>query len=386
MQTEKPIIYKYKHMYELGNGDMVSCNFDFSALSTDDYQGFFNGLPQLLYKKVKSVRFCNDAYKKLENNHNATDEQLREMEYTIKGSNPNYFKYLAKIIWTVLPRAKLLYSLTIDGIPIHHDDFTKIVDSLRKCKSIRQISIVNTTVNRDDFIYFIDNVSPYRLEKIEFPNCHLTSDVYDTVCEFLNRQPPSSGNEWKLKILNLEGNGLTPDNFDVIEAMMQKKAHPNDSDDQTTITTGDEIQPFGKANNKDSSSSDDFSDGLKERKADLSSDDEEDEDYSDSDKKNTKEFKLGTPTAINKSRSQIALENIQKAAATVKPASPTNDLRRQNANLKRELQELLQKVNAVKYNDDVFLIGEGSADNLASIREVEEMIRDYEAEHGEIKI
>ena len=369
---EKPVIYKIGQMYKMGHGDMVSCNFDFSEISTDDYQGFFNGLPQLLYKKVKTVRFCVDKYRSAERRGSTNDRELREIEYSIKGSNPNYARYLSKIIWRVLPRSKLLYSLTIDGIPVSHDDFEKIVNSVIRCRSIREISFLNTEVSNDDFISFVSTVSPYRLEKIEFQNCRLSSDVYDAVCEFLNRQPPDPANPWRLRTLNLADNGLTPDNFDVIDAMMQKKVHPNDSDDQTTITTGEEAHAF---RNGRRGSDEDSSDDLDERGLSVSE--------SDSDEQRKK---IEAPKGINKSRSQIALERIQQAAATVRPAEPSNDLRQQNINLRRELNELLERVNAVKYNDDVFLIGEGAQTNLNSIREIEELIRNYEAEHGEIKI
>lgn len=386
-------IYRPRQMYDIGNGDMVSCTYDFSEIPDSYYEGFFNGLPQLLYKKVKTVRFCNDAILKIEKQHDATDSELKNFKKTIKYCNSNYSHYLAKIIWRVLPRSKLLNSLTLDRIPLRSDEFRNIADSARKCKSLRSITFSNIDIKDEDFVYFIEKVSPYRLERIEFTNCQLTADIYNTVLEFIKRPPPQGkgtnmvNSDWKLKVFNLDRNDLAPENLDIIDAMMQKKVHPNDSDDQATLTTGEGL-PFYRGNQKRKQA--DFTD----RAADLSIsnhddelfEEEEEEEAELEDESIPEEQQVSLRDPRLNTTSQAKIEEIKRISDSVNPASPSDDPRRLNANLKKELNQLIEKLHAVKYSDDVFLIGDNAEKNLRDIRTAENQIRAYEKEHGEIEV
>ena len=406
-------IYRPQQMYDIGNGDMSYCCFDFSSIPSSNYHGFFNGLPQLLYKKVKSVRFCTDNYLKIENESDRTDAQSIELDRSIFKSNSNYSHYLAKVIWRVLPRAKILISLVVDSIPLRNDEFQQIVDAIRKNKSLRSVTFRNTLIRDDDFIYFLGKVSPYRFETIEFSNCQLTSNVYNKVCEFLNSQPPPAGSngnmansEWRLRVFNLDENDISSENIDIIDAMMQKKLHGNETDDQPTITTEEgnqfERNPFGKRGINNPSYQSRGNDGPK--------DDEYEEDgYEEEEDENDGKHgrRRGKHTDINikvhhlkdqeiqltsdhvNMKSIDAIEEIKRRAAEVKKTSPHKkgaDLRIENEKLRKELNELIKKVHAIKYSDDVFLIGVDAEKNLEDIRIAEQHIQEYEKVHGPIKI
>lgn len=401
-------------MYDIGNGDMTSCCFDFSSIPSPNYQGFFNGLPQLLYKKVKEVRFCLDNYFKITNTQDHTDAQISELTNSIYKMNSNYCHYLAKVIWKVLPRAKILVSLTVDSIPLRNDEFSKIVDSIQKNKSLRSVTFRNTLIRDEEFTYFLENVSPYRFEKIEFTGCQLTSSVYNKVCEFLNSQPPrsaSSGNllnEWRLREFKLDENDISPENMEIIDAMMQKKRHPNDTDDQPTITTEEgnqslaERSRFNKGRNN---RNDPDEDNKVERTVTIQKKEIEEEyeyEYYEEDDDGTgspRRRRRRTDTIninihhhhphsnkINNMKSIDAIAEIRRKAATVKPSSPSKSLREENEKLKKELNELVKRVHAIKYSDDVFLIGEDAEKNLEDIKIAEQYIKAYESKHGVVKI
>ena len=406
-------IYRPQQMYDIGNGDMTSCCFDFSSISSQHYEGFFNGLPQLLYKKVKEARFCLDNYLKLNNEQDQTDAQLNDLDQSIYTKKSNYSHYLAKVIWRVLPSAKILVSLTVDSIPLQNDEFSKIVDAIRKNKSLRSVTFRNTLIRDDDFVYFLEKVSPYRFEQIEFTNCQLTSNIYNKVCEFLNSQPPASGaagnllnQEWKLRVFKLDENDISPENMDVIDAMMQKKMHPNDTDDQPTITTEEgnqsltERSRFNRGRGNRNGNDDDDRKVISIREREVK--EEYEYEYYEDDEDGTGVRRRRTNTNINinihhhrgqqltngkeNTKSMYDIERIKMIAATVKPSSPSKNLKDENEKLRRELDELIRKVHAIKYSDDVFLIGEDAEKNLEDIRIAEQHIQAYENKHGEVKI
>ena len=328
--AEKPTILKPKEMYELCHGDMAHCTYDLSVLSIDDYDGFFNTLPQLVYKKVKSLRFCNDYAAKLESpGYEASDSEVRDYEYSIKNQKPGYSSYIAKIVSQVLPRTKLLTHLEFDRIPFNGESFRAIADAVKRSYRIKSVSFANTRVNDDDFVYFLRTVSPYKLDNISFVNCQISEKVYDTVREFLSRQPAKDDNkkdgEWRLATLNLDERLITSENVTSETNKTQEKSVERN-------------------------------------------------------------VRLGNSSEGQKSKAELAVENIMKVAAQVKPASPTNDPRQQNENLKRELNELLTGIQAIKYNDDVYLIGEGALAALNDIRAAEETVKNFEELHGPINL
>ncbi|OHT16672.1 hypothetical protein TRFO_41665 [Tritrichomonas foetus] len=337
MATEKPTILKPKEMYDLCHGDMSRCVFDFSSISIDDFDGLFNTLPQLVYKKVKSLKFCNDTAVKLESGtYDAPDEEIRNYQYSIKNQKPGYSTYISKIISQALPRTKLLTTLEFDRIPLSHESFENITNSIRKCPRIKNVAFSNLRVHDEDFVYFLTHVSPYKLDSIKFVNCQISENVYDSIRKFLNSQPGEGDvlkdGQWRLATLNLDNKEITADN-------LPSKAASRKSD-------------------------------IKERN--ISFDDDNDG-YEDSEN-------------ITRSKAEITMARIREVTKAVPPASPTDNPREQNEKLKRELEELLGRLQAVRFSDDVFLIGEGAQESLDDIRAAEETVKKYEEAHGEINI
>lgn len=336
---EKPIRLTCEEMYKLGveGSNKEYCTYDFSFISIDDYTGFFNTLPNMIYKKCDHLRFCNDFERSLEERNLRSDSQeinrdFKTYEYSIRFKKPGYSNYLAKIIGRALPRTRFLTSLEFDQIPFSEESFKLVTDAIRKTRRIKSITFANMKIEDNDFIYFLENVSPYRLDSISFINCHISGNTYDALNKYVNESEAPS-NSAKFAKLILKGNGIK---YNQETGQVSRRFKPQDTINERDIV---EIN----VNMNDENANENGQDSM--------------------------------------SKMLLELRNIQRLVETVKPASPTNDLRKQNESLKRELNELLSVIKAVKYSDDVYFIGEGSEASIERIRKVEKIVQDYESNH-----
>ena len=242
-----------EQMHELGNGDMVQCNWDFSKISIDEYNSFFSTLPNILYKKVRHARFCVDFAKSLHNNPDATNEDVQVLQYSIKERKPRFSWMLAKVIIRTLPRAKLLTSLIISGIPMRRRDIHAIFGAVGKCRTLKRIIFEDVHVRTEDFEYLLSVISPYKISELSFLNCGLTSDIYQPLVRFFKKPPPSERHDWVFNTLRLDGNNLGGRDFSVIDGMLRQRTDPLGDDEIPTFTiepretmTMDGSSGFGK--------------------------------------------------------------------------------------------------------------------------------------------
>lgn len=339
---EKPIRFSCEEMYELGaeGSNRESCTFDFSFINSDDYYvGFFNTLPNMIYKKCVHLRFCNDFERALEERNMRTDSEdinkdFKTYENSIRFKKPGYSNYLAKIVGKALPRTKLLTSLEFDQIPFSEESFRLITNAIKKTRELKSITFSNLKVQDKDFEYFLEKVSPFRLDNISFINCHISGNTYDALKEYVNKKEDPANKSSKFTKIILKGNGIK---YNQRTGEVKRRFKPQDLINERDIV---EIKMNWNEENPNANDQDQMTKMI------------------------------------------LELRNLQYLVGTVKPAEPTNDLRKQNENLKKELNELLYVIKAVKYNDDVYFIGEGADAGIEKIRKVEGIVQDYESKHG----
>ena len=249
------LMFPTEQMHALGNGDMVSCSWDFSKISIDDYNGFFSTLPNILYKKVRHARFCVDYEKSLAHNPSATDEDVRVLDYSIKQKKPRFSWMLAKVIARTLPRSKLLTSLTISGIPMRHSDVQAMFKAIPKCRTLKAIVIEDMPIRNEDFEYLLSVISPYRMTEVSFVNCGLSSEIYQPLVRFLKKEPPTELHDWTFKKLRLDGNDIGAREFSVIDGILRQKTDPQEDDDIPTFTVEQDTTGGAKKAEKEKSSS-----------------------------------------------------------------------------------------------------------------------------------
>lgn len=481
-------MFSTEQMHFLGNGDMVKCSWDFSKISVDDYNGFFSTLPNILYKKIRHARFCVDYAKSLANNPNATDADVRVLDYSIKEKKPRFSWMLAKVIARTLPRSKLLTTLTISGIPMRHSDVHSIFEAVGKCRTLKRIIFEDMPIRDADFAYLLSVVSPYKMHEISFVNCGLTSDIYQPLVRFFKKDPPSERHDWVFSTLRLEGNNIGGRDFSVIDGMLRQKTDPLADDEIPTFTiepretmtmepssgigrrhhTGTEEEGYYEEEEevvfeeeeyiieqyedeederevpvrKEKSTSDISSKKSAGFKEDTDSDEfsakksggfKEDTDSDEFHPKKSGEFKedsnsdefqgkISDPEILSEgsssalegkleiedessshkahskvivdmdsalrlqdigkidNKSREILEEVIAKVAEVEQTERNDDPWKENENLKRELQELIDTIQAIEFEEDVYVFGPNAKANCELIREVIERLDEYHRE------
>ena len=408
---EKPVILSLQEMFQLGTeGSSVNrAEFDFSAISVDDFSGFFNTLPNLIYKKCRNIRFCNDFGNAIEENpeNNVSENDIRQYERSIRITKPGYPIYLAKIISKVLPKSKLLTNLEFDRISLSPQSFKEITNAIKKSR-LKSIKFANLKIQDDDFQYFLSKISPYRLENIVIENCQITDKSSDAIQAFLERKPPA-GASYPLRFADfvLTENQI---NDDPSTEKVQQSTSEKITVESLSI---EENQPEFISNSQQSSQKITDENSIQEKDVDLPKverkpkkktqvnktvfpqkvqidQQNESPPFPDS-KRSNKSVNEQEPKekknkkSLNK-KPDKTLEQIRKATLNVKPASPSMNARVQNQNLKKELNELLRVIDAAQYDEDVFLVGDGAQESVSKIRKTEKMVNQFEATNGEISI
>lgn len=213
-------------MYKLCRGSEKHCNFDLSSISMDVYYQFFTGLPNFIYKKVRSVRFSLDLYHKYDDTEiDINDRDQEILDFSIHANKRKFTHYLFKIINKTLPRSRTITNLEIDGFRIPSKYFDDFVDAVKKCRSLQSIKIDNSLLNADQFLRILDYWSPYQFTSLSFVNDNLqTTQVAPEISIFLNK---TGKRTWKLQTLNLSENGFTKDQIASFNKLIKNRLNPS---------------------------------------------------------------------------------------------------------------------------------------------------------------
>ena len=218
--------YLQQEMYELGNGNVNSCSFDFSQISIDDYYPFFKGLPNFIYKKVEKVNFNTKLYHEYDDNDKEmSEEDQNYILNSIKTQKRKYPHYLFKILNSTLPRSTKLSSLVIDGIRIPTSYFDDFVKAASKCRTLRVLKIEDSPLSTEQFLKILKQWSPYHFKVLSFKKDHLNpTDVYKSITNYLKQ--PSTGKTWKLEVFSVDDNDFSSSQLSNIKKLINNQINP----------------------------------------------------------------------------------------------------------------------------------------------------------------
>jgi hypothetical protein len=214
------VVYKERHMYEICGGDKSFCNFDLSRIPSTDYEGFFNGITNIIYKKCQHIRFSCDLEERIKEGDPVTKEELADFNNSIKSQRPRSARYLAKILAQILPRSKMLRKLVLKDIEIPSSYFRDFVIACSRCPVLRILELEGVTISYEDSVLIFERLSPFRLEEISLVACGLRDRLYEHVSKFLTQRTPA-GKVWKLCVLNLADNHFKPHHIGEIPKLLE---------------------------------------------------------------------------------------------------------------------------------------------------------------------
>lgn len=83
-------------------------------------------------------------------------------------------------------------------------------------------------------------------------------------------------------------------------------------------------------------------------------------------------------------RSREILDDVMARVAEVEHSEPVADPWKENENLKRELRELIATINAIEFEEDVYIFGPNAEANVKLIREVMARLEEYHIESARV--
>jgi hypothetical protein len=215
------VIYKHREIYKICGGSQQLCSFDFSSISFDEYEGLFNGLPNIVYKKAEELRFSRDLYVKRERaDEPLSESEKRRLSDSIAINRDRFEHYLFKILNQTLPRSKGLKRLVISGLNVPTKYFRDFIPACAKCKTLRKLTIENVNILDDIGELIFKHLSPYRLEELSLIDCNLSATIFDRVSEYLT-YGAEDPRIWRLKTLNLSENLFAPEQTQEIARLLK---------------------------------------------------------------------------------------------------------------------------------------------------------------------
>ena len=225
-------------MYEIGGGDKHFCSFDFSILPDEQYEKFFNSLPNLLYKKLEKVSFNCDFQFSYASSGKTSVRKENLISESIANKKPKFIPYLTKILKFVLPKSKTLKSIEFSAMHIPRGMLSIILSSISKSKSLDSVIFKNIQIHDDYVVRFLSDISPYQYYEVSFPNCGLTSACYPAIKSFIRQRPKTSIIDRKLEVMNLEGCSFTQRELSTISGLIHqgKEEDLTDGEGEPDIT------------------------------------------------------------------------------------------------------------------------------------------------------
>ena len=242
---EKPV-YPPQTMYEIGGGDKHFCSFDFSILPDEQYEKFFNSLPNLIYKKLEKVSFNCDFQFSYAASGKSSVRKENLISDSIANKRPKFIPYLTKILKFVLPKSKTLKSIEFSAMHIPRGMLSIILSSISKSKSLDSVIFKNIQIHDEYVIRFLSQISPYQYYEVSFPHCGLTSACYPAIKTFIRQRPKTSVIDRKLTTMNLEGCAFSSRELATISGLINEgkqddltdgEGEPDITIDNNTIVT-----------------------------------------------------------------------------------------------------------------------------------------------------
>ena len=253
--------YRDARMYELGRGNRDRCVFDMSRISIDDYYGFFGGLPNVVYKKCKSITFNTDLDIK-DRERDTTEEEQEIVKHSILGLKPRFSHYLMKILNQTLPKSKELNELILREIKIPTSYFSDFMASLARSRFLRVIELHGMTISDESASLMFQKLSPFKFTRIVATECNISSHLFAEVCDYLKQGIPE-GKRWKLEYLDLSDNFFSESQMQTFRKLLRRRTHP---DEASSSQEEDEQKKKSAAGHIDGIANLSGSDGLDEVK------------------------------------------------------------------------------------------------------------------------
>ncbi|KAK8881501.1 hypothetical protein M9Y10_004237 [Tritrichomonas musculus] len=339
---------------QLGDGTGADYQFDFSKIPAEFYEPILRTLQHFAQKQIQSIGFNCDSMAKAEqmtlvssSSVASTNKKLPVIiANSIAKNKSHYISNIIELLCYVLPRSTRIKELTLSNMNIRRDYMQKLITALSKSKSLETINLVKIPIGNELMHLMMTTLDPNIIKSIKINYCGITSSSTSDIIQFIQKKQINNLNG--IQYFEITKTEIPEEDQILIQNALQQSSQQNNyinfNIPSPNINSGSpKSQTLKNDNNLNSGS---------QRLSPIS---------------------VLSPINSNYASSQKFLkEKKNNEIAQIKAYE------NENAQLRKELAELRSSLNAVKYNDNVFIVGKGAEEFVNYISDIEAKIKNFE--------
>ena len=308
---------------QLADGEDYNYQFDFSKISAEFYEPLLRTLQHFAQKKIISIGFSCDSLAKAQSLMVSGQTMPIFVANSIALKRTHYISNIIQLLCHIFPRSTRIKEVTLSNMNIRKDYLAKLFKHLPKSKSLEKI-VFNKIQIGDELLNGLLNVlDPNQIKEIQINYCGISSASTNSIINFIQKR---TNNQSGLKSFVISKTEI-PENEQMLisNALNATQATPSPSR---------------------------------------------------IDKINIPSPKQSPITPISTGRSSLSgLSPAQKEQKMKIELAQIRAYEKENEELKKELAELRKSLNAIPYNDNVFIVGKGAEEFVQFISEIESKIK-----------
>lgn len=176
--------------------------FDFSIISSENYEPLFRTLQKFCINNVDSLGFSCDAITSYANNPNKMPTDILK---SIAKNKKSYIRNMVELLCYCVPKSSKITELVFSNLQIAYEYLARMSGSFARSKSLIRIVFRNCSIDNPGIEAMFRSLDPNKIESITIQNCNLTNQIIPSAIAFAQRKSVQEGG---ITTINLDGNNL----------------------------------------------------------------------------------------------------------------------------------------------------------------------------------
>lgn len=358
--------------------------FDLSVISSDQYESLFRTLEHFAKKQIAKLGFsCDELFRAEQKALGGRPIPLHILN-SIAKTRSNYTRNIVELLSFILPRSTRLLEVKLSYLSIRKEHLIRLINAFGQSTTLENISFSKVLLGDALLDLLLQTLDPNQIKSITIQYCGITRKSMPKIIEFIQRKDPKLSTNGGLVNFTISQTEITAEDQRTINEAIKNSSENNESIIQNNSSLFNMVRKDGKLVRNENDNIDVVikvknSDGIQQnyqhsefKKSDVSP------------KKKTSPKKSQSSTAQpseNIAREQQRIKDFERA----REQQILDQLLSSNRELKNQLKEISKELNAIKFNDDTYIVGQMAEQFVRFIRELEykiQVLNQRKLEHG----
>lgn len=310
---------------QLANGEGSVYHFDLSKISSEFYEPLLKTLQYFAIKKVDSLGFTCDELAHAQQRAVTGKQMPIAVLNSIAKTKSSYMRNVVELLCHVLPRSTRLVEITLSNLTIRKDHWLRVVSALARSTTLESINLSKCRIGVEGTKVLLKELDPNQIRALTITYCGVSEENLPDILDFIGRKDPNIAHEGGIQLLKVSRAEISDEGQKRIRAAL-----------------GQPETPIKK---------------LSPQK--------------------------GSPRKASPHRSPVRRASpVREAAPMTKEKREIAELKaleKENRELKEELARIRKEIDAVEYNENVYIVGKGAEEFVAFISNIEQRIERLQA-------